>query len=717
MKGLWVMLGLLAATPADAAPQHDRSKESTSFQTSRAWDPKLDIQADVAMVYGIDKGLPDRLKSWTERGYVPHVMTGVSWGEYQDYLYGRFDGINHEDAAQQEENGTKISHGGDVYYMVPEEPFGRFLCVGVKRAIDAGAQAVYLEEPEFWARGGWSPAFKREWKAYYNEDWQAPNSSPAACYKAAKLKYFLYKRALGQVFAFIKDYSKQIGRPVKAYVPTHSMINYAHWAIVSPESSLATLPGCDGFIAQTWTGTARTPNRYNGVIKERTFETAFFEYGQMHNLARATGSRMIFLADPVEDDPNHSWADYKVNYEQTLVASLLWPDVSHFEVTPWPERPFSFSYPTKDSTERKPGEKVDRVPIPAPYATQLMTCFEALKNMDQADVEFHASATGVGVLVSDTLMFHRGGPDDPSGDLSQFYGQAMPLLKRGVAVHPVQLENLGLKDYLKPYKVLVLSYVGQKPMSSVPHDALVKWVKAGGALVWLGSPDPFAATPEWWNENGKTTSTPEDDLFSRLGLPAKPGDSTTKVGKGIVIRSSLDPRHVADKGGAWLKRYLELTGKAFAHARLPNEPGNAIWLRRGPYVTGAVLEETGNDRPLTLKGTFIDLFSPELKVIKDPEYKPGQRFLLVRSDKIERGPRVVAGSAAVRGWTLGTDSVSFQAYGPKDVEAVLRVRLMTRPTNVTIGGQPATAGWDAATKTALVRFMNQPDGLDVRLAW
>ncbi len=38
---------------------------------------------------------------------------------------------------------------------------------------------------------------------------------------------------------------------------THSLLNYAQWCIVSPESSLARVNGCDGYIAQVWTGTAR----------------------------------------------------------------------------------------------------------------------------------------------------------------------------------------------------------------------------------------------------------------------------------------------------------------------------------------------------------------------------------------------------------------------------------------------------------------------------
>ena len=39
-------------------------------------------------------------QTWRDHGYRIHVMTGVSWGGYQDYLYGRFDGVNHEDEAQ-----------------------------------------------------------------------------------------------------------------------------------------------------------------------------------------------------------------------------------------------------------------------------------------------------------------------------------------------------------------------------------------------------------------------------------------------------------------------------------------------------------------------------------------------------------------------------------------------------------------------------------------
>ena len=150
--------------------------ECTSFQTGKPWTPQGNLRSDVAIVYGIDTNLPARIETWRAHGYRIHVMTGVAWGQYQDYLYGRFDGINHEDEAQTDKDGHKIGHGGDVYYMCPGTNYGKFLCVGVRRALDAGTEAIHLEEPEFWDRAGYSEGFKREWRGYYHEDWQAPDS-------------------------------------------------------------------------------------------------------------------------------------------------------------------------------------------------------------------------------------------------------------------------------------------------------------------------------------------------------------------------------------------------------------------------------------------------------------------------------------------------------------------------------------------------------------
>ena len=151
--------------------------ERTCFQTGAPWSEKGNLRSDVTLVYGIDASLPQRIQTWRDHGYRIHVMTGVSWGQYQDYLYGRFDGINHEDEAQAVSDGRKSSHGGDVYYMCPSTNYGKFLCSGIQRALDAGAEAIHLEEPEFWVNASYGEGFKREWQSYYGEPWQDVRSS------------------------------------------------------------------------------------------------------------------------------------------------------------------------------------------------------------------------------------------------------------------------------------------------------------------------------------------------------------------------------------------------------------------------------------------------------------------------------------------------------------------------------------------------------------
>src|SRR5512135_838522 len=61
--------------------------ERTCFQTAAPWSGIADLRSDVAIAYGLDARLPRRIQSWRDHGYRIHVMSGVSWGSYQDYLY------------------------------------------------------------------------------------------------------------------------------------------------------------------------------------------------------------------------------------------------------------------------------------------------------------------------------------------------------------------------------------------------------------------------------------------------------------------------------------------------------------------------------------------------------------------------------------------------------------------------------------------------------
>ncbi len=330
---------------------HPSSEERTSFQEARAYDPKTDSRADVAMVYGLDPSFEQRLARWREAGYRVHVMTGVAWGGYADYVRGEWDGVQHYDDAQTAAGGFRLEHGiaqgHDIFYMMPSQAYNRYLLEKLRRVVDAGAIALHLEEPEFWVRAGYSAGFQREWQEFYGEPWQDPASSPDARYRSARLKQYLYTRSLDFLCAELKRYAAEKGLPeFKCYVPTHSLVNYAHWQIVSPESKLLSVPGCDGLIGQVWTGTSRTPTLYRGARKQRTFEAGYCEYAACSAIVRGTDKRLWQLADPIEDNPNYCWDDYRVNWECTLAGSLLDEDSQRFEIMPWPGRIFMRSYPT-----------------------------------------------------------------------------------------------------------------------------------------------------------------------------------------------------------------------------------------------------------------------------------------------------------------------------------------------------------------------------------
>jgi hypothetical protein len=693
-----------AATNPPAFPlDPNQILERTCFQTGEAWSPQGNLRSDVAIVYGIDAQLPGRIQTWRDRGYRIHVMTGVSWGKYQDYLYGRFDGINHEDEAQTVRDGRKSSHGGDVYYMCPSTNFGKFLCVGVQRALDAGTEAIHLEEPEFWVNAGYSEGFKREWRSHYGEEWQPPHTSVDAQWRASKLKYFLYRRTLQQVFDYVQDYNKRTGKRVRCYVPTHSLLNYAHWEIVSPESSLARLNGCDGYIAQVWTGTSREPNKYRGTVRERTFETAFLEYGAMQNLVRATGRTVWYLNDPIEDNPNHDWDDYQRNWESTLVASLLQPDVWRYEVSPWPERVFRGRYPRSARRE-------DRKSIPPAYATELQVVMNTLNDLKQDRVKWDCGTTGIGQLISDSLMFQRGDPITSDAHLGHVYGLALPLLKRGIPVAPVQLENVMLPGYLAGFRVLLLSYHGMKPLEPGVHTSLAAWVQSGGVLIVCDDDsDPYKRVRDWWNSNLLKYETPRQHLFEQLGI-SQPVAAQTEwsVGRGKVMWLRENPAHLANtaSGDAQVAATVKT---AATGAGLKWRETNYLLLERGPYVIAAGLDESISAEPRTLRGRFVNLFDPELRLNDRVSIAPGRRYFLRDLDATKPGaPHVLASACKTLETSRDKKSLSLAVEGVARTPAVVLLQTKSKPTAITLAGKPVVNFEYSAKEDLLwIRFENE----------
>jgi len=698
--------------------------QKTAFQTGSPWIPQIDVRSDMAIVYGTNDRpnmtFEQRVQSWRDHGYQTAFMTGIAWGSYDDFFLGKWDGTNHLDLAQVEKSGKPIMHGHNIPYVVPTDVFIKYMQTAVmKRVIDVGIKEIFLEEPEFWARGGYSQPFKAEWQKYYGFPWKPQDENPENTYLSSKLKYHLYYNAIKQVSDYAKAYAKSKGISIKIYIATHSLVNYSSWQIVSPEASLASLPGIDGYIAQVWTGTSREATYFNGNRKERVFENAFLEYGSMVSMTAPTKRKLFFLTDPIED-AHRDWADYKRNYQATFSAKLLYPVVANYEVMPWPERIYTGKYRLANSDSS--------VYIPKYYSTQMQIMVNSLNSIPVSANKV-TGVNGIGVLMSNSLMFQRfpthNGFEDPQ--FSIFYGQTMPLVKHGIPVQTVHMENLAYPATLKDIKVLVMSYSNMKPISPAIHEQLAAWVKKGGVLIYVGKDDdPYQSVMEWWNTKGNNFTAPSQHLFKLLGIDAASGKQKFKVGLGTVYVIRENPKDFVMQANNDTN-YLNTVKQAYETDSKAGklEFKNNLYLERGPYDIVAVLNENEDTKPYTVKGPVIDLFDPQLPVLAEKVVNPGEQAYLYDVKRVvnKAKPQVLASASRVYDEKVQSHEYSFVAKSPINTLNSMRVLMPAKAKQITLTdskGQAITnvqSSWDESSNTLYLGYDNSPDGIHVSLSW
>ncbi|WP_295797699.1 hypothetical protein [Mucilaginibacter sp.] len=726
MKKSILLSGLLCAS-AWAFAQNTNpviSKQKTAFQTSSPWMPEIDVRSDIAIVYGTNDRpgmtFEQRVKSWRDHGYEVNFMTGIAWGQYYDYFLGKYDGQNHLGVGQVTKKGDTIMHGKNMPYVVPVQSFINYMETDViKKVIDANISTIFLEEPEFWARAGYSAPFKAEWQKYYGFPWKAQDESAENTYLSSKLKYHLYYDAIKQVSSYAKTYGKSKGMNIKVFIATHSLVNYSSWQIVSPEASLASLPGIDGYIAQVWTGTSREPTFFNGEKKERVFENAFLEYGSMVSMTAPTKRKLFFLTDPIEDRV-HEWSDYKRNYQATFTAKLLYPMISDYEVMPWPKRIYTHPYPVLNSNEK--------ILIPQFYSTQMQVMVNALNSMPKSNNKV-SGVNGIGVLMSNTLMFQRfpthNGFEDPQ--FSNFYGQTLPLVKRGVPVQTVHMENMGYAASLKDIKVLVMSYSNMKPVSADVHKQLATWVRQGGVLIYCGKDDdPYQSVMEWWDTNGNKFKAPSQHLFKLLGINPTKENQKFKVGKGTVYVLRQNPKEFVMEANND-EKFVGLVKEGYENDAKAGKMlfKNSMYVERGPYDVVAVMDENADSKPYLVKGPVIDLFDPQLPVLAEKTINPGEQALLYAVNRVadNEKPQVLAAAARAYDEKIQPGSYSFTVKSPIKTLNSMRVLLPAQPKTTTVTdstGQTVAdvkSAWDASSNTLYLGFANSPDGIKVDLKW
>jgi hypothetical protein len=358
------------------------------------------------------------------------------------------------------------------------------------------------------------------------------------------------------------------------------------------------------------------------------------------------------------------------------------------------------------------------VGIPPAYATELQSVIAALGDMKQSDVRWQIAGTrNVGILVSDTMMFERTDPQPSDPYLGSFYGLALPLVTHGIPVDPVQIESSTAPGFLSRYRLLFLTYEGQKPPTPALHSALARWVRAGGALVVVDNDDdPYNSVREWWNTPPNAYATPRQHLFAKLGIPAD-ASGLFHVGKGVVLAERVSPAALSYQadGGDTVRGYAR---KAAAAIHLNWSGTSALVLRRGPYVIAAGLDDSlPNAKPVILHGHFVDLFDANLSILPSVTLAPGVRDVLYDLNYAAGSvPRVAAAACAVREIHASPHQLSFTATGIADTTAAIRIQSRLKPAGVSIAGQtlPSSA-FQVEDGTILLHFANSVDPVPIEL--
>ena len=438
----------------------------------------------------------------------------------------------------------------------------------------------------------------------------------------------------------------------------------------------------------------------------------------MLSMVAPTGRKIYFLTDPIEDRAR-TWDDYKINYEATYTAELLYPSVDNYEVMPWPHRIYLGKFNVEGSDEKQP--------ISPAFATRMQVMVNALNDMPISANKINGSK-GIGVLVGNSMMFQRfpthENYEDPQ--LSDFYGMVMPLLKKGIPVETVHMENLGFANTLKNIKVLVMSYTNMKPQAEKVNEQLATWVKQGGVLIYYGRDnDPFQKVKEWWNTNGNNYVAPSEHLFGTMHINPSENKMTYSYGKGKVFIEREDPKElVLTPGGdtSFLKKIKEAYEKEAHAGKL--ETKNYFYLERGPYDIAAVMNESVNEEPFRIKGPVIDMFDPTLPVLQEKIIEPGQQSLLydLKRIKEKNKPQVLCAASRVYDEKKDSHSYSFITKSPSNTHNVMRILLPSKPLAISVKDAEgnlleSTNDWDELSHTCLLQFINSSEGRSVKIIW
>lgn len=603
----------------------------TTFQTGTMFSDLYAVNSDSVMVYANDyKHFADWYKPGT---YVVDMMLAINRAS-KTYVaqYKRQDDV------QTDSSGSFLEHSaGSDYYMVPTERWIDYVWdTRIKPVIIAcHPQTIALEEPEMWAASGYSKSFKQEWKAYYGEDWQDPASSPENMLKANLLKTYLFERIIVELSSRIKELSPT----TQVYIATHSTVNYSDWGIDAGLNHYVATGALDGVIGQTWSDTQNTAFLYRGGAFTDNFTNAFIEYSSYVDSVK--GLNFYALADPMMDNASFTEEDCQYLYRQSIAAILMQPEIHRFQILPWVNRAFAN--------------------VSNNYRTIQSQIYEMLNNVGGEDVKIEAGTPGITYLISDSLSWMNPGSGWALGTTDGLYGVTASLVRQGIPTKMKSMDQIESAADLEGVTVLVVSFDSNVPLDEKINIAIADWVKAGGTLLFISGSNQYWSIDDYffWQEDG----SPLNNLFKHLELndikvSALAGGNSISTNNSMLKNAFNDQRLSASyrrftitfEGAS--NPILTVNGKAVGiDERVEDGRVIAIGLPSaffgghsfGPemmralteyalnytdydYVTtdlmtvrrGNVVAAHAYHAAQTLTGTYINLYSAQLSILKDP---------------------------------------------------------------------------------------------------
>ncbi len=629
------------------------------------------------------------------------------------YTQGRFDGREHFEDIELDKNGKRVLCTNVRPYMLPTKGWTEYLKTQVKYSIDGGAAAIYPEEPLAHNYTGYEESFKKAFAKEYGVPWQGGHESPDAFFKTASLKNKLYIQLEQDLCDYTAKYAASKGSQVDFLIPIHSIFSNLSARLVAPLGTSLRLKGHKGYIGQIWTGPVRWTIGQCSNKEITFFDSAYVNYDYFANLVADSELVLYLLADPVEDDPRFKWDEYGKWYKQCLAAKLMFPAVSRYEVMPWPDRIFLPGYSIGGGT-----------PGPGPYRTVLMSCLTALQNMPPgARRDVSGGTKGIGMIIGDSAMWQNS--NRPVQD--PFMGLLIPVLKKGIPVSSVPIERSGDGDYMKNFRLLMLSYEGWKPQKKAYHDNLLRWVRNGGLLLVFDTKDTFDGIDMFWKQQG--FASPQAQLLNKLGAAyGFAGDNVSagdvsyfhkSFGRGHVVVSSLSPKTFVDEKTA-RQKFLPILRACFAkHIGQTLDEPRFLTARRGDFLIAHTFDTTR-----TIDGTFIDIFNESLPVIESPYLAQDSSHILFDiSDKVSGAtPRLLYTTYRLMGKRELAKETAFFITGPTGTEG--RARLYSGGRKIDSISAFTRAGRAVGTNftesldgTALVKFPYNARGTAVKITW